>query len=57
MRAVIGVRQVIDAREAVAEGLAVPREPADRDAAEADAVIGTLPPDEPRRPPSPVACR
>ncbi len=44
--AVIGVRQMIDAGQHGAERLAVVAEPADRHAAEADAVIAALAPDE-----------
>src|SRR5437762_5054970 len=46
--AIIGVRQMIDAGEQRAEMLAVIDDAADRDAAEADAVIAALAPDEPR---------
>ncbi len=42
----VGVRQVIDARQHRAEPLAVIDHAADRDAAEADAVIAALAPDE-----------
>ena len=48
MLAVIGVRQMIDARQHGAEGLAVVAKAADRHAAEADAVIAALAPDEAR---------
>ena len=48
MLAVIGMRQVIDAGQHQAEGLAVVGEPADRHAAEADAVIAALAPDQAR---------
>ena len=44
--AVIGVRQVVNAAEHHAEGLAVVADAADRHAAEADAVIAALAPDE-----------
>ena len=46
--AVVGVRQVIDARQHRAERLAVVGQPADRHAAEADAVIAALAADEAR---------
>ena len=44
--AVVGRRQVIDAGEQRAEELAVVDHAADRNAAEADAVIGALAPDQ-----------
>ena len=46
--AVIGVRQVVDARQQRAEELAVLDDAADRDAAEADAVIAALAADQAR---------
>src|SRR4029079_6900669 len=46
--AVVGVRQVVDARQHRAERLAVVAKPADRHAAEADAVIAALAADEAR---------
>ena len=46
--AVIGVRQVVDARQQRAEELAVVDDAADRDAAEADAVIAALAADQAR---------
>ena len=46
--AVVGVRQMIDARQHRAERLAVVGKPADRHAAEADAVIAALAADEAR---------
>ena len=48
MLAVVGVRQMIDAGQHRAERLAVVGEPADRHAAEADAVIAALAADEAR---------
>jgi hypothetical protein len=48
MLAVVGVGQVVDAGEQRAEELAVVDDAADRDAAEADAVIAALAPDQPR---------
>ncbi len=47
MLAIVGVRQVIDAAKRRAEHLAVRHDPADRDAAEADAVIAALAPNQP----------
>ena len=46
--AIVGVRQVIDAGKQRAEELAVGDDAADRDAAEADAVIAALAPDQAR---------
>ena len=46
--AVVGVRQVIDAGQQRAEELAVVDDAADRDAAEADAVIAALAADQAR---------
>ena len=46
--AVVGVRQMIDAGQQRAERLAVVDDAADRDAAEADAVIAALAADEAR---------
>ncbi len=43
----VGVGQMVDAGEQGAEILAVGRDPADRDAAEADAVIAALAADQP----------
>ena len=45
--AIIGHRQMVDARQSHAELLAVVDDAADRDAAEADAVIAALAPDQP----------
>ena len=45
--AIVGVRQMIDAVQRRAEHLAVRHDAADRDAAEADAVIAALAPDQP----------
>ena len=45
--AVVGVGQVVDAREQRPEVLAVAHDAADRDAAEAGAVVAALPPDQP----------
>ena len=52
----VGVTQVVDARQAGAEGAPVVDHAADADAAEADAVIAALPADQPRaRRPAPIA--
>ncbi len=51
----VGVRQVIDAGQHGAELAAVGADAADRDAAEADAVIAALAADQPRAPASPRA--
>ena len=48
LAAIIGVRQVVDAGQQRAEELAVVDDAADRDAAEADAVIAALAADEAR---------
>jgi hypothetical protein len=48
VREVVGVRQVVDARQLRAEELAVVHHAADRDAAEAHAVVAALAADEPR---------
>ena len=48
LREVMGVRQVVDAGQQGAEELAVGDDAADRDAAEADAVIAALAADEAR---------
>ena len=48
VRRVVGVRQVIHAGQQAAEDLAVGDDAADRDAAEADAVIAALAADQPR---------
>ena len=48
LAAIIGVRQVVDAGKQRAEELAVVDDAADRDAAEADAVIAALAADEAR---------
>ena len=45
---IMGVGQMIDAGQQAAEGLAVGDDAADGDAAEADAVIAALAPDQPR---------
>ena len=51
--AVVGVGQVVDAGEQRAELLAVRHDAADRDAAEADAVVAALAADQPLRVPWP----